>query len=577
MSGSVTKLRVRDEDFLVASMIERCPRTMMIRELLQNALEATNAVPEGERVVEFSARMVDGVPKLALWNRGIGLSGSELYAMCDIAASIRKESGLDRNFGMGAKVASLPSNQLGMRYRSARDGVVQEVVIGKVGGIYGRLRRPGPDGELTEVLTVPEAELEAHDASADWIEVLLLGNEAGQDTVTNPYNGQPRTSPRWLVDAICNRFFRFPLSARIVLQAGVAGLRTRRQLVSLADRLQTLDHYERVRTSEGIVIHYAYDPPHPSRPNVNASQGAGPESASSIAGLVHRDEIYAVKMGPGWWRDAPSYGIPFAARHVSVLVELPEGYPVLPEAYREFLRYTTDKQAQVNLIDFAGLVARSQPVWLSKILAEAAPTATYTDEVQNELTEMLEQLGVPKQRPRSQPEVLQPPAQPRDPGAPRVERLPVERPPLDRPLVVESMPALFLLRDPTELADRDLLHRAACYYPETHQLHVNLTYPAAAELAQRLTDLASAELDSEEVTRVAMMIAERAMVLRVARALVYALAKRNQPRDWREGHMRVAVSPESLTLAADDIRTAWPEAAATMRQAMATMPTVVAA
>lgn len=74
-----------------------------------------------------------------------------------------------------------------------------------------------------------------------------------------------------------------------------------------------------------------------------------------------------------------------------------------------------------------------------------------------------------------------------------------------------------------------------------------------------------------------MMIARRARVLRVARALVYALSKRNQPRDWREGHMRVAVSPESLTLAADDIRTAWPEAEATMRKAMTTMPIVAAA
>ncbi|MBI0534675.1 ATP-binding protein [Roseomonas sp. KE2513] len=577
MSASVTKLRVRDEDFLVASMIERCPRTMMIRELLQNALEATQAVPEGERVVEFSARMVDGVPKLALWNRGIGLTGAELYAMCDIAASIRKESGLDRNFGMGAKVASLPSNQRGMRYRSARDGVVQEVVIGKVDGIYGRLRRLGPDGEMTEVLSVPGSELEAHDASTDWIEVLLLGNEAGQDTVANPYNGQPRSSWRWLVDAICNRFFRFPPSARIVLQAGVAGLRAPRQLVSLADRLQALDHYEQVKTPEGIIIHYAYDPPHPTRANVNASQGTGPESANSIAGLVHRDEIYAVKSGAGWWRDAPSYGIAFAARHISILVELPDDYPVLPEAYREFLRYRDGKQAQIYLLDFAGLVARNQPLWLARILAEAAPTATYTAEVENELHQMLEQLGVPKQRPRSQPSLDQPPAPLQDPNAPRVERPLVERPPVERPLVLESTPALFLLRDPAELADRDLLHRAAGYYPETHQLHVNLTYPAATELAQRLTDLAPADLDPEQVTKTAMMIAERAMVLRIARALVYALAKRNQSRDWRDAHMRVALSPEALTLAADDIRTAWPEAEAAMRQAMTALSSVEAA
>ena len=39
-SPNVTPLRVADEDFLVASMIERCPKTMMIRELVMNAIEA---------------------------------------------------------------------------------------------------------------------------------------------------------------------------------------------------------------------------------------------------------------------------------------------------------------------------------------------------------------------------------------------------------------------------------------------------------------------------------------------------------------------------------------------------------
>src|SRR5690606_21756635 len=37
---AVAALQVADEDFLVASLIERCPKTMMIRELMMNALEA---------------------------------------------------------------------------------------------------------------------------------------------------------------------------------------------------------------------------------------------------------------------------------------------------------------------------------------------------------------------------------------------------------------------------------------------------------------------------------------------------------------------------------------------------------
>ena len=47
---SITKLRVGDEDFLVASMIERCPKSMMLRELVKNALEAASLAKPGQRL-----------------------------------------------------------------------------------------------------------------------------------------------------------------------------------------------------------------------------------------------------------------------------------------------------------------------------------------------------------------------------------------------------------------------------------------------------------------------------------------------------------------------------------------------
>ena len=45
MTG-ITKLRVGDEDFLVASMIERCPKSMMLRELVNVVWgDLTESVP----------------------------------------------------------------------------------------------------------------------------------------------------------------------------------------------------------------------------------------------------------------------------------------------------------------------------------------------------------------------------------------------------------------------------------------------------------------------------------------------------------------------------------------------------
>ena len=103
--SSVSALRVADEAFLVASTIERCPKTMMLRELVVNAIEAAGKA-DGERLVELTTRRIDGIAKLCIINTGPGLSAEELYRICDLASSLGKTTSLDGNFGMGAKVAS---------------------------------------------------------------------------------------------------------------------------------------------------------------------------------------------------------------------------------------------------------------------------------------------------------------------------------------------------------------------------------------------------------------------------------------------------------------------------------------
>ncbi len=85
----MSRLRVGDEGFLVASLIERCPKTMMLRELVQNALEAA-VLPDstGGRAgrVEIGERTIEGARKLTIWNTGPGMTADEMFRMCDIAS-----------------------------------------------------------------------------------------------------------------------------------------------------------------------------------------------------------------------------------------------------------------------------------------------------------------------------------------------------------------------------------------------------------------------------------------------------------------------------------------------------------
>ncbi len=177
-SQNISALRVDDQAFLVSSTIERCPKVMMIRELAKNAIEAAAQAAPNDRRVEFSVTNVHGFPKLTIWNTGPGMDDEELSRMTNLAASIGKQKGLDKNFGMGAKVASLPSNWHGMRYRSCKMGSVHEVILCERDGVYGRLKRCDTNGEeLGDVVDVTGQVRAEGDRplTIDWTEVVLLG------------------------------------------------------------------------------------------------------------------------------------------------------------------------------------------------------------------------------------------------------------------------------------------------------------------------------------------------------------------------------------------------------------------
>ena len=391
---SVAALRVANEAFLVSSTIERCPKTMMIRELVVNSIEAASR-SEGQKLVNLTSRLISNTPKLCIRNTGPGLSAVELDKICDLASTLHKESGLDANFGMGAKVASLPSNKHGMRYRSCKHGTVSEVILGQRNGVYGRLRRMGPDGKPVEVVDVTEAcrEEGGYDLSMDWTEVVLFGNTAGQNTVLDPYAANPPSDTNWLPQKLLMRFFRVPQDVTIELPAEIgAPAVPKRRFTPLGERLGTIGQFETIRTASGIAIHYLYVPPGA------ASALPGHQDLTSLGGLgciVYKDEIYDMRTGPLWTLDAPNYGIPFGANLCAVFVELPVDYLVRPEAYRQFLRFRGGDQRQVFLRDFGPLVRASLPTWLAKIIRSLGPSQSrFVEEVENELRDLLADLGI---------------------------------------------------------------------------------------------------------------------------------------------------------------------------------------
>jgi hypothetical protein len=552
----VSALRVANEAFLVSSTIERCPKTMMIRELVVNAIEAASQA-ESHKRVDIMSVTIDAVPKLCIRNTGRGMSAVELDRICDLASSLYKENSLDANFGMGAKVASLPSNKHGLRYRSCKDGTVSEVILCQRNGIYGRLRRSDADGELVELINATETcrTEGGYDLETDWTEVVLFGNSASQNTVIDPYGGNPRMEAGWLLKNLLLRFFRIPADVVVQLSPDVVGWGGVRAMQTLTDLGATADRTETVRTPSGIVLHYRYDP------DLSAIAHPG-----GVGCIVYKDEIYDPRTGMRWGLDAPAYGIPFGAKFCSVFVELPDDYLVRPEAYRQFLRFRGGDQRQVFLHDFGQLVTAYLPDWLRAIIRSHGPQqAKFVGDVEDELRNLVEELGIdPEFKPAvlpAKPAAVKPPAPvapvPADAstGDPAKKRDPKEAPkptapPLPPPKKFEKPPEIIGLDSDELIEERGLVGRAAKFYQTSHQLFVNLKYPAVQAVAAQLQAEFDGALDAERMRGVAQSVAGWTITRRIARALVYSLSKK--AAGWPAEDVKRAQSPESFSLVADD-------------------------
>ena len=574
-TASVTALHVTDEDFLVASLIERCPKAMMIRELMANAIEAARLAPEGQRLIEISVQMVDDVPKLAIWNTGPGMDAAELLHISNIASSIGKEKSLTGNFGMGAKVASLPSNQRGIRYRSCKSGRVHEVILCKRDGIYGRLRRYHPDtGEHLEVIDVTDVSSgEGRVLDYDWTEVVLLGNEADQNTVTDPYNGDPEQDTQWLATYLYHRFYRLRDDVRVTLLEGTHKLDGKRRFSPISARLNVFEKHQTVDAANGIKIHYLYDAPYDKATGSghNKSISGAIASAVSTCAIIYKDEMYDVRKGRSWTFDAPIFGIPFGAKHISIHIELPANHAVVPDAYRQFLRHSLGEQLHVSANDFAELVRENRPEWLIEIIRAFAPDSATSDDIRNELQNLLNHLRVRRVSPKvvSHGNTNVTPGNgavadaggrgsTNGTGGDRPRRTPTDLSVLPTGAKraemfknLERAPEIILLNENEEIEEKGLKGRAARFVMEAGQLFVNMQYPAIAEMRTQLEAEYADAPDPEMMRSLVKQHAERTMILRVGRTVVYALAKQLNT-EWDQKALDTAASPESLSMAADD-------------------------
>jgi hypothetical protein len=194
------KLDIVGASHFVNRMFEACGNYQWAREFQKNALEA--GATKVEFGIEWQAVEKDGVYRRTISDNGSGMTREELLRFFStLGEGARRIGGVHDNFGVGAKIASLPWNPEGVIVISYKSGRASMIRI--------QLDDDGAEYELCEFRSDKGTSCVINPDEVDWREdvnwgavaptwarehgttIVLLGSEEAPDTVLgNPKAGE---------------------------------------------------------------------------------------------------------------------------------------------------------------------------------------------------------------------------------------------------------------------------------------------------------------------------------------------------------------------------------------------------
>ncbi len=589
---SAERLKIHDDRFLINRLIAQAPRNTMVREFFMNAQENASLAPEGQRTVAVFPTVVDGVQKLTFWNTGPGMDDAELRTATNLSASINKEMSITENFGIGAKVSGLTVSPAGVRYRSCKNGVVNEVTIGfdKAEETYVRFPYVFGGGREETIIDVTEAvRLAGRDLSYDWTEVVLIGEDDQHDTVVFPIGRQFPVERSYVTSQIFRRFAAFRPGVEVFIDVamtkggGKGETGTFRSLKTLQDVVPFLPRAETVECGDtGIKVQYIHDPKNVSYGHSLSSLKNPATSSTTFCALVHKGERYDAKTGKTWSAAAPIYGIPFGSTVLTVEIIIPDN-AALPNQYRDGLTAVDDRSA-ITTEDFASKVRELMPEWVKDVIREAHPPGDENlEDLQNDLQKLLDEFRLPTRTYVKAPRALE---RTEDSEVGLDQAQPVDVDPLENEeerfqrgeghsgqratekkarkapegaklsreaQALERAPTIEILLEPADIEEKQIKGRAGRFYRETQTLFVNGRYSAVDRMTAELQLQFAGQAEAELLRGVILRAAQRSMAFRVGKATCYAISKK-LVEGWSMDDLEKATSPESLSMAADDYR-----------------------
>ena len=323
-------LGIGDRKFLINRLIQQAPINTLVREFFKNADENAALAPIGRRIVEIQPTIIDGVRKLTFFNTGVGMSASELKTATDLSSSVNKMMSLDGNFGIGAKVSGLAASPDGIRYRSCKDGEVNEVTIGfdAQEDTYVRFATLMADGSTETIYDVTAAAIkDGRSVEHDWTEVVLLGESPEHDTVAEPIGVGQEVDRSFIATSVFRRFAAFSDDVQVKIDVAMTkgGGKNEtgrfRQLRTLDDIIERvpLKHEDAIDSDTGITVRYVHDPKNESSSHTSSARANAATSSTTFCALVYRDERYDFRTQKVWSSAAPTCGFRFRPAIIPII------------------------------------------------------------------------------------------------------------------------------------------------------------------------------------------------------------------------------------------------------------------
>ena len=315
---------------LVELLGRDCSPTQFVREFFKNADEAIQRVQTQKPSETYNGKILVDVDwpfykksghfKMSFTDNGDGMTGEDMEKYLNRLSASGHEN-VYKNYGMGAKIASLTRNHAGIIYKSWKDGqgTLMFVHYDKDKELFGIQPHLMPDGSSRYTLPITDKE-KPEIITEHGTQVTLLGMEEESDTMSVPTPNIRGGRENWLLQYLNTRFYR--LSPNVEASARVAYYKTD-ETTSYRARFYGQEHtLDEVSVSKGKV--FLSDASVHWRILKDDRKSHGRLYLTGHTACLNQGELFDIRDGRS--NKAPDFGIFIGKEDISLIIEPHKNY-----------------------------------------------------------------------------------------------------------------------------------------------------------------------------------------------------------------------------------------------------------